>query len=172
MGGVGFILLFEFILASDVDGRSTRGVILGLLSGFTYAVIVLSLRQLREFDSAWIVALNFFVTAVVLAPFVVSTGYHPHGVQWVYLAGFGMFQMGLPYVIFALGVRSITGHEASGIVLVEPVLVPFWALIYGEIPSWWTIVGATLILTGLVLRYFANWHETRSILETAKSREA
>jgi hypothetical protein len=32
--------------------------------------VVLSLRQLRDLESAWIVALNHFVTAVVLLPYL------------------------------------------------------------------------------------------------------
>jgi drug/metabolite transporter (DMT)-like permease len=159
MGGVAFILSFELMSLWAPPGQSPRGVGFGLVAGFTYAVIVLSLRQLRAFDPAWLIALNFLVTTLVLAPFVWSTGYFPQGGQWLYLAGFGVFQMGLPYVIFARGVRSITGHEAAGIVLIEPVLVPVWALWHGEIPAWWTIVGAALILVGLTLKFAANRKE-------------
>ena len=52
---------------------------------------------------------------------------------------FGMFQMALPYVLFARGLRSITSQEATGIGLLEPLLLPLWVyLAWGEVPAPWT----------------------------------
>ena len=129
-------------------------VLWGLLSGLTYAGIVLSLRRLREFDSAWLVALNHQVTAVCLAPFAFGDAPTPHGFQWLLLFAFGVFQMGVPYILFARGLRSIPGHEATAIGMAEPLLVPLWVLLaWGERPAWWTIAGGSLILLGLVVRF-------------------
>ena len=62
--------------------------------------------------------------------------------------------MALPYVFFARGLRSITSQEATGIGLLEPILLPLWVyLAWGEVPAPWTLVGGGLILLGLVLRY-------------------
>ena len=50
-------------------------------------------------------------------------------------------------------------HEAAGIVLLEPVLLPLWVYLawHGASnytsPRWWTMAGAGLILIGLLLRY-------------------
>jgi len=153
IGGVGVILFFES------RGQSPAGVIYGLLSGVTYAGVVLSLRHLRGEDGAWLVMLNNLVTAVLFFPFVCYRNQWPSGEQTMYLAAFGMFQMGLPYLLFARGVRRIVGHEASGIVLLEPILVPVWVFIaWGHLdtyqpPHWWTLAGGSLILCGLALRY-------------------
>ena len=95
-------------------------------------------------------------------PMVLAAGNLPEGQQWLYLAGFGIFQMGLPYLLFARGLRSVTGHEASGIVLLEPLLVPVWVWLAWHTspgyaaPRWWTLVGGGLILIGLVVRYLAG----------------
>ena len=71
------------------------------------------------------------------------------------LLGFGGLQMAVPYVLLARGLRSVGSQEAMGILLLEPVLTPFWAFAArGETPAAWTVAGATLILVGLVLRYF------------------
>ncbi|MCA9153162.1 MAG: DMT family transporter [Planctomycetales bacterium] len=148
--GVGFILWYE------MGGKSPVGVICGLLSGATYAAVVLCLRQLRGHDAAWLAVVNHVGTALAISPLLLTTGVWPQGMQWVYLAAFGIFQMGLPYVLFALGLRSLSGHEASGIVLLEPLLVPLWVWIaYRQLPAWWTVVGGAFILTGLLIRYVA-----------------
>ena len=62
--------------------------------------------------------------------------------------------MGLPYVFFARGLKSVTSQEATGIGLLEPLLLPVWVyLAWSETPAPWTLVGGGLILASLVLRY-------------------
>jgi drug/metabolite transporter (DMT)-like permease len=151
--GVGLILFHE------LQGQAPLAVVLGLFSGLFYAGVVLSLRLLRDQEAIWLVALNHVGAAVILSPSLAIAGVWPSGWQWLLLAGFGIFQMGLPYVLFARGLKSIAGHEASGIGLLEPVLVPVWVYVAWhsspgyQPPRWWTIVGGGLILTGLALRY-------------------
>jgi len=156
--GVAVILYFES------RGAALSAVLWGLASGVFYAGVVLSLRHLRAMESAWLVALNHLVTAVVLSPWALgglwgasAAAPLPQGVQWAMLAGFGMFQMGLPYVLFTRGLKSIPGHEATGIGLLEPLLVPLWVyLAWGDRPAWWTLAGGGLILLGLAIRYL-DW---------------
>ena len=76
--------------------------------------------------------------------------------------------MGIPYVLFAAGVQRISGHQASGIVLLEPVLLPVWVYLAWhsqpdyEPPSASTLIGATLILAGLVMRFFGAKNEPQT----------
>lgn len=151
--GVGVILFYE------VQGAQVEGVLWGLAGGLTYAGVVLSLRQMRDQDPAWLVGLNHLMAVLVLGPFVLWSHPLPSGEQFVYLAGFGALQMGLPYLLFARGLRTVSSHEAAGIVLLEPLLVPVWVWVAWRNhpsyvhPAWWTIVGGGLILTGLLIRY-------------------
>ena len=81
------------------------------------------------------------------------------------LAGLGMVQMGLPYVLFRprpADDSRATKRPAS--VWSEPLLVPLWVfLAWGDKPAWWTLVGGGLILVGLAVRYAipAGRKETR-----------
>ena len=151
----------SLILWYEAQGSAFDAVVFGLGSGLTYAGVVLSLRLLRDFESAWLIALNHAVTAVAIY-FVPplfdpsNTVRWPEGRQWLLLAGFGMFQMGIPYFLFARALKKIPGHEASGIGLIEPLLVPVWVCLawgWQYFPPWWTIAGGGLIFSGLVLRY-------------------
>lgn len=146
--GVGIILLYES------RGASPEAVLWGLASGVFYAGVVLSLRHLRDMDSTWLAAVNHVVTAFALSVFAFRSAPFPEGIQWPLLVAFGVLQMGLPYVLFAWGLRRIPGHEATAIGLMEPILVPIWVLFaWGDRPAWWTLVGGGLILLGLALRY-------------------
>lgn len=152
VGGVGMAI----ILAFEVRGQAQTGVLWGLASGIAYAGVVLSLRSLRGLDTVWIVAIAHLVTAGAILPYVVYLNEWPTAPQLPVLAGFGLFQMALPYVFFARGLRSVTAQEATAIGLLEPLLLPVWVyLAWSEAPATWTIVGGGLIFAGLVLRYGA-----------------
>jgi drug/metabolite transporter, DME family len=150
--GIGLILYYESNYESR--GVALEAVCWGLASSFFYAGVVLSLRQLRDFDSVWLAALNHSVTVVALAPFAIGAHEWPSGIQWPLFAAFGILQMGLPYVLFARGLKRIPGHEATAIGLIEPLLNPLWVFAaWGDKPAWWTVVGGLFILIGLAIRY-------------------
>jgi drug/metabolite transporter (DMT)-like permease len=152
MLGIVVIVYFES------RGASLEAVAWGIASSFFYAGVVLSLRQLRGFDSVWLAALNHLVTVVALAPFAFGGVPLPNGIQWLVLAAFGVLQMGLPYALFAYSLKRIPGHEATAIGLIEPLLNPVWVfLAWGDRPAWWTIGGGALILVGLGIRFL--WRE-------------
>jgi drug/metabolite transporter (DMT)-like permease len=160
--GVGLILVCE------LQGERPAAVCYGLLSGLFYGGVVLALRQLREHESTWLVALNHVVTAALFAPVAVAqTQYWPQGKQWLFLGGFGILQMGLPYVLFARGLKSVPSHEASGIGLLEPVLLPLWVFLAWRhspdysAPQWWTLVGGGCILLGLLVRFVGEFLQVR-----------
>jgi len=155
LAGIGVILFFEIREAlAGSRGSSPLGIGLGLISGVSYAGVVLALRRLRGEDSAWLVALNHLAAAAVMLPYVVYLDRWPAPGQLPLLAAFGIVQMGLPYVLFARSLRHVTSQEATLIGLLEPLLMPLWVWLFvGEIPASWTLAGGALILAGLVARY-------------------
>lgn len=168
--GVLFLLAMEMSYAHASPSDRWWSPWLALASGVLYAGVILSLRSLRHLDSAWLIALNHLVTALVMFPLVWSFGVaYPTGWMWPLLVGIGVLQMGLPYWLFAQGLRTTPSHIASLITLLEPVLLPVWVHLvrHGDAdyraPSWWTWVGGSMILVGLCIRYFprrgADGHE-------------
>jgi len=153
------LIIFCELRANDshsAEGRShDMGVLLGLASGVFYAGVVVFMRRLREHGGAFLVAVNHLAAAALLAPYVIYIGQSVSLHQWPVLAAFGFFQMGIPYLLFARGLREISSQEGAGIALIEPVLTPLWVFIgpSGEAPAPWTIGGAALILFGLAWRY-------------------
>ena len=149
--GVGTILGFELFHSPS---HNAAGLVCAVVSGITYAGVVVSMGRLQKENSAWLIALNHAVAAAVLLPWMFYLGRWPSAGQFVVLLAFGGLQMGVPYVLLARGLRAISAQEVVAIGLIEPVLVPVWVyLVWGIKASWWTAVGASLILTGLVLRY-------------------
>ncbi|MEY4567456.1 MAG: hypothetical protein RLY14_2426 [Planctomycetota bacterium] len=160
LSGVAVILISEMVKQAPLVPT-----MLGLFSGVLYAGVVLSLMRMRSEDPAYLIALNHIVTAVSLLPVAWASGINPTPFQWCALAAFGSLQMGLPYLLFTKGIRNTSGHEATLIALLEPVLLPVWIFVAWrnspdyEPPSFWTIVGAVLIMLGLLARYGVRFQQ-------------
>lgn len=141
------------------------GIAEGLGSGVTYAGIAIFLRRLRGFDSRWLAALNH-VSAGILLGFGLGAGIAtgsmpaetiyplPATGELLWMAAFGLAQMGLPYVLFGWGLRYVNPQEAGILTLIEPALAPIWAyLAAGEKPAGSTLIGGGVLLTMLLARY-------------------
>ncbi|HWB01008.1 MAG TPA: DMT family transporter [Pirellulales bacterium] len=153
LAGVGTILVRELMHSSAGDG-SLLGASLGVASGVFFALVVVSMRGLRDENSAWLLALSLLATAAILGPYCLGKYGMPSGQQLGILAAFGLVQMALPYLLLARGLRVLGSQEVAAIGLVEPVLVPIWVyLAWGEVPAVTTFFGGALILAGLWLRY-------------------
>lgn len=167
IGGVGLILTCEML-----QGSGLYATFLGILSGITFAAVVLLMRGMQNADPAWLIALNHGATVLLLAPWVLQDRPSIATSGYVALGFFGVFQMSVPYILFARGLRSTSGPEASVLTLIEPILVPVWVYVAWhhhatyQHPPWWTWCGGGLITAGLVSRYapalLQAWRAQRS----------
>lgn len=143
-----------WIVHNEWNGQYFAGNAIALMSGVAYAGVVVTLRALRHESSQWLILVNYIVSGAVLLPWILQGVNELTAWQWLLLATIGPIQMGLPYVLFARGLKWIPPQEASLILLLEPLLNPIWVwLCWGEQVSSATIVGGVLILLGLALRY-------------------
>ena len=151
--GVLLIIACEYRLAVR-DGHSIAGVLWALASGVTFAAVILTIRALRDLDSAWVVAVCHISATIVLLPWIFKQGVVPTAPVLGWMVAFGMLQLGLPYLLFARGTRVVTAHEAAFIGLLEPLFMPLWAfLFWHDKPAVWTVCGGALILCGLIARF-------------------
>ena len=72
--------------------------------------------------------------------------------QWTLVVLFGVFQMGLPYVIFARSLRYVSAQEAALLTLIEPITNPVWVyFLWGEAVASTTWIGGGFIVGGLAV---------------------
>jgi len=147
------------IVVKGRDGRPSEGlgIALGLASGITYAIVIVGLRLFRDLDATWLASFVNLAGAGFLGLWLVATSGEitsPTLQDWPLLIGFGVVQMGLPYVLFARGLRTVQAPEAALITLIEPALNPVWVwLRQGERPADATMIGGVFLLTGVAVRY-------------------
>lgn len=131
------------------------GNMLGVVAGITFAGIILSLRFLKDGNALDFVILGNLLTALAALPFLVH--HIPSASDWFWLALLGSVQTALPYILAALAMRYVTAIEGVLIPMIEPLLNPFWALLFlAEVPGPWAIVGGAIILCTVTMRAVAG----------------
>lgn len=143
-----------WIVTADRAGQHASGNLIALGSGLTYACVILFLRHLRDENSAWLIAVNHTVTTLLMLPWILMIDVDLEPIQWAVLAAMGIVQMGVPYTLFAYGIRHVKVQEAALIVLLEPILNPLlvW-MSWGETVATATWIGGAFIVGGLAIRY-------------------
>ena len=149
----------------ELGGGRWAGNLLAIVSSFGFAAlpVLLRLDQKRLLGSgeptasriaghAPLVAITLgnALGALVTLPSMVA---HPvrGNATWAVLIGLGVFQIGLPYVLYGAAVKRLRAIETSLIATVEPVLSPIWVLlVVGEKPSPLALAGGAMILLAAV----------------------
>lgn len=141
------------IVWQETSAPHAAGNLIALASGVAYAGVAVGLRALRNQDPVWVVMFSNLTAGLGLLPWVASMPVELGVEQWGIVAAFGVIQLAIPYLLFAVAVRNVAAHEAALLTLIEAVLNPVWVwLIVGERASTATWTGGACILAGLILQ--------------------
>jgi drug/metabolite transporter (DMT)-like permease len=144
----GMVLFFRDGLAS----QSLVGDLLAVLSGITMAWMTLFLRKQKDGSPLESVLLGNVLAAVVGLPFVLNSP-PPNVPGLLALILMGLFQLGLPYVLYTAAIKQVTALEAMLVATIEPILNPIWVLLLvGERPSVWALLGGALVVAAITGR--------------------
>src|SRR5947209_7146187 len=159
-----------FVLGRDpVSATAPRpllGNLLSLISGITWALTIMGLRDLGRRAGAeggsWAPAAAFWgnvfaaLGCLPLALPVVAS----RPLDWAILGYLGVFQIAIAYLFLLRGLEKVRAFEASLLLLLEPVLNPIWAwLVHGERPGSGSLAGGGVILLATLVK---SWVDSRS----------
>ncbi|MGE5632120.1 MAG: DMT family transporter [Caulobacteraceae bacterium] len=137
-----------------IDKMSTGGLIgniCAILSGFSFACLVLLLRKQKDESPLESVFWGNVLTALIGLPFMFSS--MPDLKGWGGLLILGIFQLGLAYILYTVAIKNVTALEAILIPVLEPILNPVWVFIFmGEMPGPWALVGGFIVLVSITGR--------------------
>jgi len=147
MGGVATILI-----CSWTPGQRA-GLLYGFTSAFAFAAFALMQRSMKGGSPIALVSLYNLIAAALLFPLAYGT-FAMSGRAFLLVAAMGTFQLGVPYVLFIKGLRTIPATDAALITLIEPILNPVWVWLFvAEAPARATLIGGALILVALLVRF-------------------
>jgi drug/metabolite transporter (DMT)-like permease len=130
---------------------SLAGDGLSFLAALAFALSIVITRWRRDVSMAPAACLSQAILLVAFLPFA-SPG-EIGGDDVVWLAALGIGQIGLGFVLFAVGARLIPAAQVGLITLLEVVLGPVWVwLALDERPSTLTLVGGAIVIVAIVIQ--------------------
>lgn len=132
----------------ELGDRTTQGVLWGVVSGLTFALLsLLNRKYVRDHSSLTIALYQDAFAAAVLLPFVVRDRPTFTAGDVGLLLALGLLCTALAHSLFIAGLRVVPARPASMIACLEPVYgAALAALLLREIPSLRTLLGGLLIL--------------------------
>lgn len=145
---VGGMLVF---FAEEVSPEHLAGNLIAIASGISFAGIAICLRLQKGKSTFESIILGHFMTAIVGAPFLLM-GPLPTGQDLGLIAVLGVFQLGLPYILYGYAIAHVTALEATLVPVIEPILNPVWVAVFrGETPSRYALIGGGIVLTAVLI---------------------
>ncbi len=159
---VGMALFF----GDDLTTAGYWGNLLAILNGICFAWLILFLRKEKDGSPETTALLGNGLAALVGIPFVATSwqaGTLPSAQGWAILLFLGVFQLGVPYLLYSRAIRGLRAVEAVLIQTLEPILNPLWVLwVIGETPGPWALAGGAVVLGAVTLRGLAAARGGRS----------
>ena len=88
-------------------------------------------------------------------PFLMTAQVQPG--DWAIIGFLGVFQLGLPFVLYAHAIRSLSAIEAILISCLEPILNPILVfIVIGERPGPMALLGGVVVMIAVLARGFAG----------------
>ena len=128
------------------------GNILALLAGVCLALVTVLIR--KEKESAFeIVFFGNALTTIICLPFIIKGFSSTTQVDWFIIFGLGIFQLGIPYLLYTTALKYVSALDAILVGMLEPVFNPIWVYIFvGEAMGEWAFIGAALVIIGTLGR--------------------
>jgi drug/metabolite transporter, DME family len=144
----GMILFF----VGELQPGHMTGNLIALFSGLTFAGFLLGMRKNKPEYQLNSIFYGNIIIFLICIPSI--SGITDITISNIWMTAFlGIFQIGLAYAVFSYGLRRVYAIEASLLSMIEPVLNPVWVLLsYGEVPSFFAIIGGIIIISAISLR--------------------
>jgi len=148
-----FIVLSGIVLffLDKLTPGGYAGNLAALASGITFGWFYIFMRKLKNESPVHSAFLGNLLAFIICTPFIFSN--FPPSRDWIFLLILGIFQMGIPMLLYSKGITWLTALDAILISTLEPILNPTWVYLFiGEKPGEWAFIGAAFVLGSLIAR--------------------
>lgn len=149
-----FVGILLVIPDFDFSNHMTQGAFLGIMSGFTFAILALVNRKNARTSDSIAIAFyqNFFASVFLIFPILAVQAKTPQIDDLPNLIFLGVFCTALAHTLFIRSLSVIKAQTASVIAGLEPVygiVLAFFML--NEIPQIRTLIGGLIIISATLL---------------------
>lgn len=143
------MVLFFF---DELKVENMVGILVAIASGISFALYIIFMRKQKDASPIESTLLGNVLTALVGFAFIFNQSFELPNVVGIVLLG--TVQLGFSYILYSIAIKYVEALEAILIPVIEPILNPIWVfLAYGERPGKWALLGGTIVLLSVTLRY-------------------
>jgi DME family drug/metabolite transporter len=133
--------------------QDVSGNLAALASGLCFAFYILLLRhpQSQRVNRASSVIYGNLLLVIITAPAGLAAAQRMTAGDAASVLYLGVFQIGVAYTLFTLGMaRGVRSLDAGIVGYIEPVLNPVWVFLFlGERPTGWALAGGAIIIAAV-----------------------
>lgn len=140
------IVLFFF---DQLSPGNILGNIFGILAGVFLAIMFVAVGCGGEDDSVRMtgILIAHTLTAIIGVPIGILQTTSASPIEFLWILILGIFQLGIPYVLYAIASKNCPPLACSLIGMLEPLFNPVWVFLFaGETPGLYALVGAVIII--------------------------
>ena len=142
------------MVGNSLSPGETSGNLAAFSMPITFAILIMIIRKFPNVDmvpAQFIAGVSScFIGFLLSEKLMISS----HDIFLGFLAGF--FQIGFGFIFITIGARSTPSAMVGIIMLSESVLGPMWAYLFAsERPSLFTLIGGMIILSAVLLQFYA-----------------
>lgn len=147
-------------IGNDVSGGSDslKGIGFAVMSAVSYAVLVLTVKYLR--DSMSSLAIFFYQSIVMIALILPVAGWRPPPLdagQWGSLFVIGAVHSALLPMIYLVVIKRVKAQHMGVLSYIDPLASTLFAwLLLSEVPGWENFLGGALIITAGMIILFSS----------------
>lgn len=145
---LGGISLFFF---DELSGGYMAGNMLAILAGVFFGAMFVTTGRADDRSRSSGILLGHVITAVIGVPFafIYPTPVTPTTVATI--LALGIFQLGIPYILYGMAARHCSSLACSLISAIEPLINPVWVFLFnGETPGFFALIGGTIVISSVV----------------------
>nr|WP_315020344.1 DMT family transporter [uncultured Aminipila sp.] len=138
----------------------------GILAGLMVACAYLVVGEVDEETRMTGILLGQIFTAIIGLPALFFTHTSITTPAVLSILALGIFQLGIPYVLFGLAMKDGSALACNLIGAIEPLLNPVWVFLFnGEAPGFFALIGAVIVVIAITL--WCIWNERFSRMKEA-----
>lgn len=138
---------------SSGEGVTLEGNLIALSTSFTFAGSTWFAKKINTENAMGLSCLGNLFAGVIAMVIVSPTWQFVCQIQlteWLVLLYLAIFQTGLAYTLYYVGLKYVSPTTATTIAPIEMILAPIWTAIFlGEFPDLYGVIGFVLVVIGV-----------------------
>lgn len=145
------VLGIAVFFLDQLGAGAALGNIFAIVAGMFFAAMFVLSVGITTNERMSGILIGQVLAIIVGLPFMFIYKERVEPIQILYVALFGIFQLGIPYILYAFAMRNCSALTCSLISVAEPLLSPLWVfLVFGERLSIFALMGGVIVIVSVV----------------------